>query len=206
MLCSPCRGDAPKPAQSPAALPPYPATRRNHTERRWIMDTLEAIMERRSIREYKTDLIPRDDLMQILEAGRQAPSAANRQPWHFIVVEDPAQRRRVATVCGNQMWMAEAPVILVAVGRPDVNAKWYRVDVAIALQNMVLAARSLGYGTCWVGAFEPEELKEACGIPEKLEVVACTPLGVPAVEPAPRKRKPWSEVFSVDRYGKAMGK
>jgi nitroreductase len=170
------------------------------------MDTLEAILERRSVRQYAADPIPRDDLMQILEAGRQAPSAANRQPWHFIVVEDPAQRRRVAAACGNQAWMAEAPCILIAVGRPDVSAKWYRVDVAIALQTMVLAARSLGYGTCWIGAFEPEELKEICSIPENLEVVACTPLGTPAVEPAPRGRKPWSEVVSFDRYGKALGK
>ena len=170
------------------------------------MDTMEAIMERRSIRQYKADPIPRDDLLQILEAGRQAPSAANRQPWHFIVVEDPAQRRRVAAVCGNQTWMAEAPCILIAVGRPDVNAKWYRVDVAIALQTMVLAARSLGYGTCWIGAFEPDELKEVCGVPENLDIVACTPLGVPAVVPAPRNRKPWAELFSFDSYGKAMGK
>jgi len=169
------------------------------------MDTLQTIFERRSIRRYKPDPIPDEHRERILEAGRQAPSAANRQPWHFIVVGDPAQKERVAQACNGQTWMADAAYILVAVGLPQVSDKWYRVDVAIALQNMVLAARSLGYGTCWIGAFRPEQVKQVCQIPEEMEVVACTPLGVPDVAPAARGRKPWEQVFSADRYGRALG-
>ncbi|MBC7235559.1 MAG: nitroreductase family protein [Chloroflexi bacterium] len=168
------------------------------------MDTLETIMKRRSIRKYKPEPIPDEDLKQILEAGRQAPSAANRQPWHVVVVGDAEQKRRVAQACNGQMWMADAAYILVACGLPEVSAKWYRVDVAIAMENMVLAARSLGYGTCWIGAFKPEEVKEICGLPASFEVVACSPLGVPDVDPPARARKEWSELFSADRYGQAL--
>ncbi len=165
------------------------------------MDTLQNIFERRSIRKYKPVGIPEEHLKQILEAIRQAPSAANRQPWHFVIVGDPEQKRLVAQACNGQMWMADAAYIVVACGVPAVSEKWYRVDVAIGLENMVLAARSLGYGTCWVGAFKPEEVKQVCGLPAGVEVVACTPLGVPDVEPAARTRKEWGEIFSANRYG-----
>jgi nitroreductase len=168
------------------------------------MDTLQTILERRSIRQYKPQPIPAEHLKQILEAGRQAPSAANRQPWHFVVVGDPEQRQRVAQACNGQMWMADAAYILVALGLPKVSGKWYRVDVAIALENMVLAARSLGYGTCWVGAFDPEKVKAVCQIPVEAEVVACTPLGVPDAAPAARERKALGQVFSADRYGEPL--
>ena len=168
------------------------------------MDTLQTIFERRSVRRYSSDPIPAADLQQILEAGRQAPSASNRQSWHFVVVGDPEQRRRVAQACGNQMWMADAAYIIVAAGLPDVSGKWHRVNVAIAMENMVLAARSLGYGTCWIGAFNPDEVKAVCGLPDNMEVVVCSPLGVPDVSPDARDRKPWDEVFSADRYGQSL--
>jgi nitroreductase len=97
--------------------------------------------------------------------------------------------------------MADAGAIVVALGVPKVSEKWYRVDVAIALENLVLAAWSLGYGTCWIGAFDPAKVKQVCGIPADLDVVACTPLGVPDIAPAARDRKPWDEVFSINSYG-----
>lgn len=168
------------------------------------MDTIETIMARRSIRRYKREPIPAEHLKQILEAARQAPSAANRQPIHFVVVGDPAQRERVAQACNGQMWMADAAYIIVAAGQPQVSAKWYKVDVAIALENLVLAARSLGYGTCWIGAFDGAKVAEVCGLPAEMEVVACTPLGVPDVSPEARPRKPWDQLFSADRYGQPL--
>ncbi len=168
------------------------------------METLQAIFERRSIRKYKPEPIPAEHLRRILEAGRQAPSAANRQPWHVVVVTDPEQRRRVAEACNGQLWMADAGCILVACGLPQVTEKWYQVDVAISLQTMVLAAWSLGYGTCWIGAFDPAKVKAVCGLPEGMEVVACSPLGVPDAAPAARPRKPWGELFSSDRYGQPL--
>jgi nitroreductase len=160
------------------------------------MDTLQAIRERRSIRRYRPDPIPEEDLARIIEAGHLAPSAANRQPWRFILVTDPEERAALAQACRGQTWMADAACILVGVGLPDVSAKWYRVDVAIAMQNMILAAWSLGYGTCWIGAFDPDQVKQVCGIPEDADVVALTPIGVPAVSPDARSRKEIAEVFA----------
>ena len=168
------------------------------------MDTFETLFARRSVRRYKDQPIPAEDLKQILEAGRQAPSASNRQPWHFVVVTDTEQKRKVAQACNGQMWMADAGCILVALGLPELTKKWYRVDVAISMQNMVLGARSLGYGTCWIGAFAPEQVKAVCQVPDALDVVACTPLGVPDVSPEPKGRKAWDEVFSSDTYGTAI--
>jgi len=168
------------------------------------MEAMQAILERRSVRKYRQEPIPAEDLKQILEAGHQSPSAANRQPWHFVIICDPEQKQRVAQACNGQMWLADAACILVGVGLPAVSEKWYRVDVAMAMENMVVAARSLGYGTCWIGAFKPDEVKAACGLPEGAEVVACTPIGVPEAWPAARERKEWSTVFSKDRYGEAL--
>jgi len=165
------------------------------------MDTIEAIRSRRSIRRYKTDPIPKEHLEIILEAGRLAPSARNRQPWHFVIVTDGGVRVRLAGACMGQLWLARAPVMIVAVGLPEVSRAWYPIDVSIALQNMVLAATSLGYGTCWVGAFHEGAIKAILGIPREAKVIAVCPLGVPAEQPRPRKRKPPEEIFSLDRYG-----
>ncbi len=168
------------------------------------MDTLNTILERRSIRKYLPQPIPAEDMKKILEACRQAPSAANRQPWHFVIVGDPERKKRLAQACRGQTWMADAAYIIVAVGLPEVSEKWYRVDVSIAMEHLGLAAHSLGYGTCWIGAFTPEEVKAVCALPATAEVVACAPLGVPDASPAARPRKEWDEVFSGEVFGEGL--
>jgi len=165
----------------------------------------EVLLHRRSIRSYDPDPIDDETLASILECARQAPSAANRQPWHFVVVRDPAQRRAVAAACNGQMWIADAGAVIVALGLPAVSEKWYRVDVGIAMENLVIAATAYGLGTCWVGAFSEAGVKQVIGAPGDLAVVAITPLGVPKGEwPAPRGRKEFAQVFSLDTYGKAL--
>jgi len=168
------------------------------------MDVIEAIMQRRSIRKYEPKPVPEKDLQAILEAGRQAPSAANRQPWHFVVVKDEEQRRKLAEACSGQTWMAGAAVIIAGIGKPAVNEKWHPVDVGIAMENMILAATALGYGTCWIGAFDQERVKTVLKVPEDLLVIALTPVGVPADKPEPRPRQPLSEFASLDRYGQKL--
>jgi len=168
------------------------------------MDTIETIMKRRSVRKFQPKLLSNADLQTIIEAGRQAPSAANRQPWHFVVVKSEDQRQKLAEACSGQTWLAGAAVIVAGVGKPAVNDKWYPVDVAIAMQNMILAATALGYGTCWIGAFDQERVKGVLGIPEDMTVVALTPIGVPDDQPEARPRQPLSEFASVDRYGKPL--
>jgi len=167
-------------------------------------DAIRTIRERRSIRTYQPKPLPDKDLRAICEAGRCAPSAANRQPWHVIVVRDEEQKKKLAAACANQSWMAEAGVILAGVGKPAVNEKWYAVDVAIAMENMVLAATSLGYGTCWIGAFDQAQVKEVLGLPEDLTVIALTPVGVPDDHPEARPRMPMAEFVSLDRYGEKV--
>lgn len=167
-------------------------------------DAIRTMMERRSIRTYQPRPLPDKDLKAICEAGRCAPSAANRQPWHVVVVRDEEQKKRLAAACANQSWMADAGVILAGVGRPAVSEKWYAVDVAIAMENMVIAATSLGYGTCWIGAFDQAQVKEALGLPEDLTVIALTPVGVPADHPEARPRMPMAEFVSLDRYGEKV--
>jgi len=166
------------------------------------MDALEAIKQRRSVRKYDRKPVPERDLLAILEAGRQAPSAANRQPWHFVVVKDEEVKRKLAAACSGQAWMADAGVIVAGLGKPSINEKWYPVDVAIAMQNMILAATALGYGTCWIGAFEHDRVRDLLQAPEDMRVVALTPIGVPADSPDARPRQPLAEFASLDRTGR----
>lgn len=165
------------------------------------METLQAIAARRSIRRYEKGAIPPEDLLRILEAARQAPSARNRQPYHLVLVTDGAAKAKLAAVCLGQLWLAAAGAMLVGVALPQVSEKWCVVDTTIAMQNAVLAATDLGYGTCWIGAFHEGGVKAVLGIHDEAKVVAILPIGVPAEQPAARSRKPLAELVSVDRYG-----
>ncbi|MEM2939458.1 MAG: nitroreductase family protein [Candidatus Bathyarchaeia archaeon] len=173
------------------------------------MDFYEMIRTRRSIRSYKPDPIPDEVLMRILEAARIAPSGTNRQPWKFIIVKNGELKRKLAAACHNQMFIAEAPIVIVACGY---NIHWNRggymgdlsmlVDVSIAFTHLILAARAEGLGTCWIGAFDNEEVKSILSIPKDVNVVAITPLGYPRDEgfDEPGPRKPLSEIISIDKF------
>jgi len=163
------------------------------------MDFYEVIRGRRSVRAYRTDPVEEDRLRRVLEAARAAPSAANRQPWHFVVIRDAGLRARMLEAY-SQPWFAQAPVIVCACARPA--EAWQRgdgknysdVDVTIAMDHLILAAAAEGLGTCWIGAFKPDRLREVLGLPADLEPVALTPLGYPAQSPEPRPRKPLEEI------------
>ena len=165
------------------------------------MDVSHAIATRRSIRNYKKDAeIPHEALLKILEAARLAPSAGNRQPWSFVVVKDAETKRKVAEACNRQSFVGDASVIIVVFGDPAVS-RWYAQDPMIAVEHIALEAVELGYGTCWIGAFNEDELKKILGAPQNLRVVCAMPIGVPMDIPSPRGRKRISEVFSLNSYG-----
>ena len=171
------------------------------------MEILEAIRRRRSIRDYKPDDIPEEVLLRILEAGRWAPSGKNFQPWKFIIVRDEKVRRQLAEASAQQYFMAKAPVIIVACGYPEESyarmgryMKSWVVDLAIALEHMMLQAAAEGLGTCWIGAFEEKEVKKILGIPDNVRVLALTPLGYPAEDPSPRSRKSLEQIISYEHY------
>jgi nitroreductase len=165
-----------------------------------VNETLETIWQRHSIRKYESDSIPEKDLHLILEAARRAPTGSNRQNWRMVVVTDPELRRQTAAACNGQMWMADAPVILCLVTLPGEG----KVNGAIVLDHAILAATSLGYGTCWIGAYNADRVKAALGIPEDHGIVCLTPVGRSAQTPLTRGRKPPAELFMKERFGSPL--
>jgi nitroreductase len=141
------------------------------------MNVDEAIHIRRSIRSYLPNPIPTQILRRILEAGRLAPSASNRMPWKFVVVTDPHKRRAIASSCSFGPFLSVSPVVIVGCGDREGSPKWFLVDTAIALQNMVLAATGEGVGSCWIGSFRQETIRELLKIPDQFQVVALLALG-----------------------------
>ncbi len=164
------------------------------------MDVLRAIEKRRSIRKYKRDPIPQEKLELILEAARLAPSAGNKQPWHFVVVEDQTRKEALVKASDQHTFMSDAAAIVVAVGDPEKSANWFEKDTMIAIEHMVLAATSLGYGTCWIGAFDENELKRLLKIPDGQKVVALLPIGVPDQIPGPKSRMMLPEIFFKEEW------
>ena len=171
------------------------------------MDFYEVIKKRKSVRKYKSDPIPEEVVNKILEAGRIAPSAKNIQPWRFIVVKNPDIKKKVAEACRGQLWIADADLILVgcilekiAWGRMGGYMSSGPVDLGIALDHMILAAANEGLGTCWIGAFVEQDVKDILQVPEDVKVMALTPIGYPAEEPKDRGRKDQKEIVSYDKY------
>ena len=149
------------------------------------MRVIEAIRKRRSVRGYLDKPIPEEALARILEAGRLAPSAKNRQEWRFIIVSDPKLRSKLAEAANGQTFVGEAPLIIVACAETDNRVMscgqlCYPIDVAIALDHITLAAVELGLGTCWIGAFDEQKVKEILSIPNKIRVVELMPIGYPS--------------------------
>jgi len=168
------------------------------------MDVLQAIKARRSVRRYKPDPIPEDMLLKVLEAARLAPSAGNRQPWKFIVIRDE-KRIELARAANNQGFVGEAPVVITVLGDPNAS-RWYKQDPMIATEHVCLEATELGLGTCWVGAFNEQEVKRILKIPEELSVICLIPLGYPSENPQSRDRKKLGELFFKEEYGQPYSK
>ena len=163
------------------------------------MEFDKVIKTRRSIRKYKVTPVPRESLMEILEAARIAPSAGHRQPWHFVVVED---KETIEKLAGRSKWAAEAPAMIVGLADPVASPNWCLNDMGIAFEHIVLTATSLGLGTCWMGQTKRDsEVKELLGIPDAVNVIALTPLGEPDEVKAPKDRKSLDEIVSWGKYG-----
>ncbi len=165
------------------------------------MSAYEIILKRRSIRKYVPKPVEKEKLLKVLEAARWAPSAGNRQPWYFIVVKDPDLKKELAKAAANQMFIADADVIIVGVSDPERSPRWHDRDTMIALEHIALVATELGLGTCWIGAFDENKVKELLNIPEKLRVVALMPVGYPGESPGPRPRKELKEIVFLNKFG-----
>jgi nitroreductase len=167
------------------------------------MEFMDIIRERRSIRKYKSEPVPEEDIEYILEAARLAPSWANSQCWKFIVIKDEEAKQELAKA-GND-WIAQAPVIIAACADPTKSGikkdqQYYMLDIGIAMEHLILAATERGLGTCWIGWFDEETGKKALSVPENMRLVATTPIGYPDESPEPRGRKELEEIISYDKF------
>lgn len=164
------------------------------------MDVMTAIKSRRSIRAYKSTEVEEEKLNLILEAARLSPSARNLQNWKFIVVRDKKLRERLVEAAARQRFVGEAPVTLIACATAPERVMTCgqpanTIDLSIALSFMMLEAAELGLGTCWLGSFYEDKVKEVLNLPEGYRVVAMTPLGYPDENPSPRPRKSIEEII-----------
>jgi nitroreductase len=167
------------------------------------MDVIQAIRERRSIRKYKSTSVSDENINVILQAGRWAPSASNKQPWHFIVVRNPDLRKRLAEAHSYGRFMSESPVVIVVLGDPEKHPRYYLADPHNAVQNMLLAAYHLGLSTCWMGVRDTEiepAFKELLSVPKDLRVICAVSVGYGDQERT-STRLPLDEIVSWETYG-----
>ncbi len=161
------------------------------------MDVFEAIRTRRSVRAFTGEAIPREDLERIVDAGRLAASGSNKQPWEFIVVTDRAMIGQLAT---TSQWIEKAGAMIAVVMDPE--SRWWVEDGAAAVQNMLLAATALGYGTCWLEGYvlrNEDAFKTLLGVPAEKRLMVLVPVGVPVEWPT-KEKKSLDEVIHWERY------
>jgi nitroreductase len=177
------------------------------------MDFFDVLRARRSVRHYKPDPVDPALVDRVLEAAVLAPSAGNRQPWEFVVIESDANLR-IAVVSttyagnswstgGHQEWLSEAPVLVVVCADVQRSAGRYGwqhshdliiEDISAAVENMLLAAVDLGLGSCWIGGFDPVALHKCLDLPELVAPLAILPLGYPDGETGAPSKRPLAEL------------
>ena len=159
------------------------------------MKFIDLATKRSSVRNFEAKPVEKEKLLYVLDAARMAPSAANFQPWQFIVVTEPELLNSIRKTY-HRDWLSTAPALIIAVG--DHNKGWHRssdgkdftdIDVAIAVDHLMLAATEQGLGTCWVCNFNHEKCCDFLGIPENMEAIALIPIGYPANESSKEKNR-----------------
>jgi nitroreductase len=173
------------------------------------MDVFEAIKGRRSVRAFKSQDVPGETVEKLVQAAQWAPSAGNLQPWEFIIVRRAETKRRLVEAALDQTFIEEAPVVIVVCANKNRSSQGYGSrgrtlyclqDTAAAIQNLHLAACSLGLGTCWVGAFSEKKAREVLRIPEGIRPVAMIPVGYPDETPTPRRRRPINHMVHYEAF------
>jgi nitroreductase len=163
------------------------------------MEALEVLKTRHSVRVYTGRPVGREVIEDIVDCGRLAASAINIQPWEFVVVTDPAARRKLAETTDHGRFIADAPVCVVVLCR---ETKYYLEDGSAATQNILLAARAHGLGACWVAGDKKPYAADICrivGAPDGLRLVSLIPMGYPAENPEKPKR-PLADVIHWEKY------
>jgi len=170
------------------------------------LNIYELIALRKSVRTYRQEDIPQDILQRILEAARLAPSASNRQEWRFVVVRDQIKRNKLAKAACDQAFVSEAPVVLACCADTDghmmrCGQQCYPIDVAIAIDHITLCAAAEGLGTCWIGAFYEDRVKEILNIPDHFRIVELLTMGFPRdASPIRKRRLPLEELVRYEAW------
>ena len=169
------------------------------------MEVMQAVKARRSIRDYEDKPVPEEKLQKLLEAARLSPSARNSQDRKFIIVQEIEQRLKLARAAGGQPHVANAPIVIVAVGtKPEYHmpndVPAYAVDLAIALDHISLVAVEEGLGTCWIGGFMQASAREALNIPDKFIIAAMLTVGYPRAIPEEKPRKSSDEIICKETF------
>ena len=170
------------------------------------MDFYDAVKNRFSVRSYDPRPVEQEKLDRILEAARQAPSARNQQECRYVVVTDPVKRGLLAEAAYGQKFVGQAPVVIVCCSVSDgklmrCGHARYGIDSGIAIEHLALAAAAEGLGSCWIGSFQPESVKEILGIPDDVMVVELLPVGYATADAKPgRGRMPVEELVCYDGW------
>lgn len=166
----------------------------------------DLIKARYSVRDYKSTVLSKELLLELLEATSLAPSAVNFQPWHFIIVQQPDLLEKLKQ-CYKREWIKTAPAIIIACAdhtqswkRSSDNKDFADVDVSIAIDHLTLKATEMGLGTCWVCNFDVEQCSALFNLPESIEPIALIPIGYPNSENPGKKRKAVSEIVHFDEF------
>ena len=174
-----------------------------------LLDVFEAIKNRRSVRAYTSKDVSEEEVKKLIDAASWAPSAGNIQPWEFVIVRDTEIKRELSVAALDQTFIEEAPVVIVVCANETLSAWGYDrrgatlyclQDTAAAIQNLLLAAYAMGLGTCWIGAFHEEDVKEVLDVPRGIRPVAIVPVGHPAEKPATRSRRDMSEIVHYEKF------
>ncbi|MEA3506214.1 MAG: nitroreductase family protein [Elusimicrobiota bacterium] len=172
------------------------------------MDVERAIKIRQSVRNYSGREVEEEKLMKIFEAARLAPSASNRQEWRFVVVKNAQTREKLSAAAKNQKMVKAAPIVIACCAKTDghlmtCGQQCYQIDVSIAIDHMTLRAAELELGTCWVGSFRADEVKEILNIPEDIEVVEMLVMGYPEGEFVIKEkdRLPMDTILFREKWG-----
>ena len=169
------------------------------------MDFQELVSHRYSVRAYKPDAVEDDKLRQVLEAARLAPTAANRQPFRLIVTHTAGKEAELRRIYDKD-WFVQPPLVICACGVSGGNyvregrRSYLDVDVAIAMDHLIMAAADIGLGTCWIGAFDATAARDILGIPDDVEPIVFTPLGYPADQPREKTRRPLEDLVTYERW------
>ena len=166
------------------------------------MDIFDCLRTRPAVRSFRSDPVPDGVVKKILEAGRQAHSQRNRQPWRFVVIQNRETLKQIGTLASSGPYIADAPLAIALVIE---GAKNPYIDATRAAECLMLAAWGEGIGSCWVGGLDRLKIKELLGIPEEAELITVIPFGYPTDEEKAKKkvRKRLGKIASRERYGQA---